>query len=159
MDELITPYCTVNWANQFFSEFGFDSNWNGASEEKKLSAVKAASNFLDLYVTFYDDDNNPVYFTPGSDDDFANIATPAFLKEATAKEAAYLLSLDDNPAEPHPLTILGMISADGKKFDVDMTPPIFPKGVVRVLEKNYAEVDAEATGVSGLQVRTFSHTY
>ncbi len=159
MDELITPYCTVAWANQFFSEFGFDANWTDATEEKKTSAVKAASNFIDLYVIFYDEDNHPVYFIPDAGDDFDNIATPRFLKEATAKEAAYLLSLDDNPAEPHPLTILGMLSADGKKFDVDMTPPIFPKGVVKVLEKNYAEVDPEATASSGLQVKSFTNTY
>lgn len=149
---LMEPYCTKAWADRFFSEYVFDENWNDASDEKKLSGLKAATNFFDIFVTFFDPDGGGVSYTPDGEDDFQDENIPRFLKQACAQEAAYLLSLDDNPAEPHPLTILGMISADGRKFDKSMTPPIFPMHVVKLLEKIGGEVDPEATGSENLQV-------
>ncbi len=149
---LITPYCTQAWAEQFFSEYVFDEYWNDASEEKKLSALKAATNFFDLYVAFFDADGEVYSFEPDGGDDFEDDTIPRLLKQACAQEAAYLLSLDDNPAEPHPLTILGMLSADGRKFDKNMVPPIFPMHVVKMLIKLGGEVDFSATGGEQMQV-------
>lgn len=157
--DLITPLCTVAWADQFFSEFVFDENWADASAEKKLSAVKAATNFIELYVIFYDEEEEPVTYVPDGTDDSDDAVIPRWLKQACAQEASYLLGLDDNPAEPHPLTVLGMLSADGKKFDVDMVPPIFPKGVVKLLEKMNGEVDSEAVGSTRMQVASFQNTF
>lgn len=157
-EELIVPYCTVQWAEQFFSEFVFDANWTDASDAKRISAIKAATNFIDLFVTFYDENEQPVFYTPDGTDDFKDNAVPRLLKQACAQEAAYLLALDDNPAEPHPLTILGMLSADGKKFDTDMTPPIFPKGVAKLLSKLHGEIDSDAVGEERMQVRAMHTT-
>ena len=155
---LIEPYCTKAWAEKFFSEYVFDEYWNDASEEKKLSGLKAATNFFDIYVTFFDPDGEAFSYEPDGTDDFKDANIPRFLKQACAQEAAYLLSLDDNPAEPHPLTILGMLSADGRKFDKNMVPPIFPMHVVKMLEKLGAEGDAEATGSDRMQVAAMRTT-
>ena len=150
--ELIKPLCTKAWADLYFSESKFNEAWDDASDEKKISALKTATYFIDLYVTFFDEDGEPFMFTPDGTDDWDDEIIPLRLKQACAQEAIYLLSLDDNPAEPHPLTILGLISADGKKFDKDYTPPIFPKGVVKLLRALGGEVDLESTGMEQMQV-------
>ena len=51
-----------------------------------------------------------------------------------------------------------MLSADGRKFDKNMVPPIFPMHVVKMLEKLGAEVDAEATGSDRMQVAAMRTT-
>lgn len=157
--ELITPFCTVPWADAFITEFGFDTNWLSASPEKRLSAVKAATTFMELFAQFYDEDGVPVSYVADGTDDWEDAAIPRLVKQACAHEAVYLLSLDDNPAEPHPLTILGMLSADGKRFDAAMTPPIFPMSVVRTIERAGGEVDDEAAGSDRLQVRTMQNSF
>lgn len=150
--ELTRPLCTKAWADLFFTESSFDSAWVDASNEKKISALKTATYFIELYVTFYDDDGEPFVYTPDGTDDWDDDIIPRRLKQACAQEAVYLLTLDDNPAEPHPLTILGLIQADGKKFDKDYTPPIFPKGVVKLLRTLGGEIDIESTGMEQMQV-------
>ena len=150
--KLTEPLCTKAWAELFFSESSFDSAWADASTEKKISALKSATYFIDLYCTFFDDHGEPMTYTPDGTDDWDNVKIPLRLKQACAQEAVYLLSLDDNPAEPHPLTILGLVSADGKKFDKDFIPPIFPKIVVKLLHALGAEVDPETTGADQMQV-------
>lgn len=149
--ELIKPFCTAAWADQFFSEFVYNERWLEASAEKKSSAVKSAAKFISLYTTFYDENGNAVFYDGVDTDDFENIETPKLLKEACAQEAAYLLSLDDNPAEPHPLTILGMVSADGKHFDHDYTPPVITAYVAKILSNMGAEIDGSATGSGNIQ--------
>ena len=150
--QLIEPYCTKVWADLFFSESTFNAVWNDASNEKKTSALKSATRFIDLFVTFYDEDGAPFIYDPDGTNDWEDDVIPRQLKQACAEEASYLLSLDDNPAEPHPLTILGLISADGKKFDKEYTPPIFPLGVVKLLQSLGGEVDPETTGAEQMQV-------
>lgn len=150
--QLTVPFCTKTWADLFFSESSFSSAWSGASNEKKISALKSATGFIELYVMFFDKNGDPFHYTPDGTDDWDNVTVPLRLKQACAQEAVYLLSLDDNPAEPHPLTILGLVSADGKKFDRDYTPPIFPKIVVKLLRALGGEVDPETTGAEKMQV-------
>lgn len=150
-EDIIIPFCTVAWADKFFTEFVYNSVWGDAAPEKKLSALKSATNFISLYATFYDSNGDVVFFEGVEDDDYENAQTPKDLKIACAQEASYLLTLDDNPAEPHPLTILGLISADGKHFDKDYTPPVLTMNVCRILEKMGAEVDADATGTKQIQ--------
>jgi len=150
--QLTEPLCTKAWADLFFSESSFNAAWIDASNEKKLSALKSATYFIELYVTFFDDHGDSFVYTPDGTDDWDNDVIPLRLKQACAQEAGYLLSLDDNPAEPHPLTVLGLISADGKKFDKEYTPPIFPKIVVKLLRALGGEVDPETTGAEQMQV-------
>ena len=144
--ELVVPYCTKNWGNTFFGEYLFDANWDGASDAKKTSALKAASDFINLYCVFHDADGNVVTFSPDGTDDYDDEVIPRRLKQACAQEAAYLLSLDDNPAEPHPLTILGLLRGDFGTVDETLVPPIFPRQVVKLLELLGGEIDAAARG-------------
>lgn len=150
--KLTEPLCTKAWAELYFSESKFNTAWDDALDEKKLSALKSATNFIELYVTFRDEKGDVVSYEPDGTNDWDNDVIPLRLKQACAQEAGYLLSLDDNPAEPHPLTILGLISADGKKFDKEYTPPIFPKIVVKLLRSLGGEVDPETTGMEQMQV-------
>ena len=144
--ELIKTYCTKTWGNSFFEEYLFDASWTGASDEKKVSALKAATDFINLYVMFYDEDGNAIFYVPDGTDDYDDDIIPRKLKQACAQEAAYLLSLDDNPAEPHPLTILGLLRGDFGTIDKSLVPPIFPRHVIRLLELMGGEVDTSAIG-------------
>lgn len=158
-NQIITPYCSMAWAEQYFSEFIFNEFWGQASAEKKASALKSATMFINDFTTFYDEKDDPVFYKPDGSDDFDNDVIPLNLKRACAQEAEYLLSLDDNPAAPNPLTILGLLSADGKRFDTTMTAPILTKGVVRLLEFLNAEVDPDASNVQEIQTKSFTNTY
>ena len=151
-DVLTIPFCTKAWADKYFSESAFADTWINSSAEKQLSALQSATNFIELYVSFFDRKGDPFFFTASDDDDWKDELNPRRLKQATAQEAIYLLSLDDNPAEPHPLTILGLISADGKRFDKEFTPPIFSGIVVKLLESLGGEVDPETSGSDTMQV-------
>ena len=144
--ELVVPYCTKNWANTFFGEYLFDEYWNSASDPKKTSGLKAATDFINLYCVFHDENGDVVTFTPDGTDDYTDAVIPRRLKQACAQEAAYLLSLDDNPAEPHPLTILGLLRGDFGTVDDRLVPPIFSKQVVKLLGLLGGEIDIAALG-------------
>ncbi len=156
-NKLIYPYCTMQWADNFFSGYQFNQYWNEASPEKKESALAAATDFIDLFCQFFDGNGSPYYYMhsgefPSDDpDDYSNTVNDRKIKQATAQEAAYLLSLDDNPAEPHPLTVLGLIRGDFGTVDPSLVPPIFPINVVKLLEKLGGEVDQEAIGATGIK--------
>ena len=143
---LIQPYCTKEWADAFFSEYVFDEYWDEASNEKKTSALKAATDFINIYCDFYDKDMNKKVYEPDGTNDFTDEIIPRRLKQACAQEAAYLLSLDDNPAEPHPLTILGLIRGEFGTVDPSLVPPVFSMQVVRLLQMVGGVVDVTACG-------------
>ena len=145
---LIQPYCTKDWAEAFFSEYVFDEYWDDASSEKKISALKAATDFINIYCAFYDEDMNVKNYTPDGTDDFDDEVIPRRLKQACAQEAAYLLSLDDNPAEPHPLTILGLLRGEFGTVDSSLIPPVFSMQVVRLLQMVGGVVDVAAYHVN-----------
>ena len=155
--KLIYPYCTMQWANDFFAGYQFNEYWNNASPEKKESALAAATDFIDLFCQFFTEDGTPYFcihadeFSEEDPNDYSNIVNDRKIKQACAQEAAYLLSLDDNPAEPHPLTVLGLIRGDFGTVDASLVPPIFPLNVVKLLEKLGGEVDGEAIGASGIK--------
>lgn len=142
MPELIIPLCTKAWADAFFAEYVFDANWNDASTEKKISALKAATDFINLYCQFYSEDGEPFFYEPDGTDDFEDKIIPRRLKQACVQEAAYLLSLDDNPAEPHPLTILGLLRGDFGVVDPSLVPPVFSRQVAKLLNILGGEIDA-----------------
>lgn len=142
MPELIIPLCSKAWADAFFSEYVFDSVWNDASNEKKISAIKAATDFINLYCQFYNENGEPFFYEATGADDFDDKDIPRRLKQACAQEAAYLLSLDDNPAEPHPLTILGLLRGDFGVVDPSLVPPVFSRQVAKLLSTLGGEVDS-----------------
>jgi hypothetical protein len=152
MPTLITAFCTRNWADTFFSQYGFDAAWADASDEKKASALAAATDFIELYCVFYDADENVFEYEKAESDDFDDAINPRKIKQACAQEAAYLLSLDDNPAEPHPLTVLGLLRTDSMTIAEDLVPPIFSQIVVRLLTKLGGEVDSEAVKSDGISI-------
>lgn len=149
-ESIIIPYCSKGWADAWFGKYLFNDTWNDSSSEKKISALCHATDFIDTYVTFYTDgtmETETEYGKCGEAvDDFSNEINPQRLKQACALEAAYLLSLDDNPAEPHPLTTLALLKFDGKQVDKTLVPPIFPDEVQKLLLKLNAAIDPEATG-------------
>lgn len=159
MPDIINPLCTLAWAEKFFSEYAFHEYWENASSEKKTSALKTATHFIENFVFFYDEKGNPYYHSPDGSDDYENEVIPMGIKQACAIEAEYILSLDDNPAEPLPVTILGLSKADNKTIDPDFSPPIFPIGVVRLLEREGGEVNPDATGGKTIQVSAITHTF
>lgn len=138
-------YTTLIWANVFFKDYAFQTVWNDASDEKRQSALNAATDFIDTYCQFFNDEGEQVYYQhAGFDDDFDNIVNPYILKEACALEASYLLSLDDNPAEPLPITILGLLKGDFGQVDKEYTPPIFTKQVIKLLTMLGGVIDMTA---------------
>lgn len=157
--ELIVPFCTKEWAEKFCSEYGFTDYWDGSSDEKKISALKTATDLIRNYVTFFDEKMRPFVYEPDGTDDWENKVIPRLLKQATTQEAVYLLSLDDNPAEPHPLTILGLIEADRKKFDKQYVPPVFPISVIRLLTLLNGDIDPSAVNGDKMQVKSLTTSY
>jgi hypothetical protein len=153
---ILTPYCSKGWADAWFGRYLFNETWDNSSDEKKISALCHATDFIDTYVSFYSDDTlseEVSYDHCGDDvDDFENAVNPQRLKQACALEAAYLLSLDDNPAEPHPLTTLALLKFDGKQVDKDLVPPIFPDEVRQLLLMLNARIDPNALGGVGMSV-------
>jgi hypothetical protein len=142
---LFKNYCTLYWANKFFSEYVYDEVWNDASEQKKQSALNAATDFIDSYVKFFDNDGNEItYEHLEFDNDYDNAKNPFILKEACALEASYLLSLDDNPAEPLPITILGLLKGDFGQVDKELVPPIFTNQVIHLLTQLGGVIDEQA---------------
>lgn len=151
-EKLINAYCTVDWADLLFSEYIFNELWQEASVEKKLSALNTATEFIDLYCTFFNNKAEETSyphsdeFTADDPNDMADIINPGELKRACAFEASYLLSLDDNPAEPHPITILGLLKMENFTVDKENVPPIFPGNVVKLLENMGGVIEREAIG-------------
>lgn len=142
---LFKKYCTLYWANKFFSEYVYDEVWNDASEQKKQSALNAATDFIDSYVKFFDTDGKEItYEHLEFDNDYDNAKSPFILKEACALEASYLLSLDDNPAEPLPITILGLLKGDFGQVDKELVPPIFTNQVIHLLTQLGGVIDEQA---------------
>ena len=78
------------------------------------------------------------------DNDYDNAKNPFILKEACALEASYLLSLDDNPAEPLPITILGLLKGDFGQVDKELVPPIFTNQVIHLLTQLGGVIDEQA---------------
>ena len=152
---LISPYCTVDWATSFFRQYHFSEEWGNASPEKRLSAVCSATDFIDLFCMFYNEDGTPFFYSHSDEfstehpDDYGNDINPYKLKQACALEAKYLLGLDDNPAEPHPLTILGLYRGDFGQVDDTLVPPIFPAQVSKLLTSLGGEISPEANAGHG----------
>lgn len=152
MSKILKSYCTVTWAENMLSDFAFNDAWKEATEEKKLSALNAATEFIDMYCTFFNNEANETHyeksdkFLAEDPDDYANAINPESIKKGCAYEANYLLSLDENPAEPLPITVLGLIKMESFTVDKDLVPPVFPNNVIRILENMGAVIERSASG-------------
>lgn len=143
----LPTFCPVKWADAFFASFLWNSNWTGAAAEVKDAALKTATNLIQRFAVFYDDTGD-VFEFDASDES----GIPDILKEATAKEAIYLLSLEDSPIEPNSLLTMGIQSANGVVFNKDFQGDILPLSVRSLIRKMGGEVlpGASADGDGGI---------
>lgn len=139
-------YCSVEWADAFFASFLWNTNWTGATPEQKEAALKTATNLIQRYAVFYDEDGEVINFDPSENE------MPDLLKEATAKEAIYLLSLDESIIEPNSLLTMGIQSANGVVFSKDFQGDILTASVRVLIEQMGGEVLPEAIGGNNAQI-------
>lgn len=139
-------YCSVEWADAFFSSFLWTENWDSMEEKQKTAALKTATNLIQRYAVFYDDEKIPFVFDPEETD------IPDILKEATAKEANYLLSLDESIIEPNSVLTMGIQSANGVVFSKDFQGDILTASVRVLIEQMGGEVLPEAIGGNNAQI-------
>lgn len=141
-------FCSVEWADAFFASFLWNTNWTGATQEQKEAALKTATNLIQRYAIFYDDEGEVFVFDPSENE------MPALLKEATAKEAIYLLSLDESIIEPNSLLTMGIQSANGVVFSKDFQGDILTASVRVLIGQMGGEVLPEAIGGTELGIAT-----
>ncbi len=135
-----TPYATLAWAEEYFSERINADNWQEADEEKKKeksAALASASRDIERYAVFFDDDREPFkYPLDGS------METPDKLKEACCEQALYLLTVDRLGAVE--TTRMGIASAKGTVFDRDAIPAKLGDVCIDILKSMGARIDAAA---------------
>lgn len=136
-------FCSIEWANAFFESFLWNSNWVNADDSKRKTALSTATNLIQRFCLFYDEQGEIFEFDLDSENNF-----PDSLKEATAKEAIYLLSLEESPIEPNPLLTMGIQSANGVVFSKDFQGDIIPVSVRSLIFKMGGEVLPEAIAPS-----------
>ena len=137
-------FCSVEWADAFFASFLWNTNWTGATPEQKEAALKTATNLIQRYAVFYDEDGEVINFDPSENE------MPDLLKEATAKEAIYLL--DESIIEPNSLLTMGIQSANGVVFSKDFQGDILTSSVRVLIEQMDGEVLPEAIGGNNAQI-------
>ena len=134
---MTTTYCSVEYANAFLSEHHWIDNWLASDTSGKLAVLVNSTNVIQRFVTFRDENENVIEYNPTSETD-ENI--PDWLRQACCYEALYFLDLENDPARPFPLGILGLIRSDKEYFDHEYEPPLFSAMARQVLEENGAEV-------------------
>ena len=155
MPHVITTYCSKAWADAFFTEYRYSDIWNEASDEKRISALRTSTEFIDIFIRWFTADGEQCEYGHAGDElDEGDHISPQWLKILCCHEAAYLLSLDDNPAEPHPLTILGIVKTGTTVFDSKddrrYTPPLFPSIVLAMAQNNGGVVNSSANGSASM---------
>jgi len=132
------PFCSLEFANLFLGAHRWIDNWTGASDEEKTAALINSTQVIIQFCKFFDEEENEIHYIPESEDD-ANI--PDWLRQATCYEALYFLDLENDPARPFPLGILGIIKDGKTTFDHNYEPPLFSAMARQILENNGAIVD------------------
>ena len=132
-------FCSLEWANVFFESFLWNSNWVNADDSKRKTALSTATNLIQRFCVFYDEQGEIFEFDLDSENNL-----PDSLKEATAKEAIYLLSLEESPIEPNPLLTM----ANGVVFSKEFQGDIIPVSVRSLIYKMGGDVLPEAIAPS-----------
>lgn len=143
----LKSFCSVEWADAFFASFLWNSNWTGAEENQKKAALNTATNLIQRFCIFYDENDDVFFYDPEDSD-----AIPEVLKEATAKEAIYLLSLEESPIEPNSLLTMGIQSANGVVFSSNFQGDILTVSVRSLIHQMGGDVlpEAYASGDGGI---------
>lgn len=128
----ITPYCTLEYADAYFSQRLNVEAWDAAEESTRSKALATATRQIRQFARFYDDIDRPIELDPEN--------LPPQVPEAAAEQAIYLLTLGFDPAQPKKVNTLGILSTDGTVFDKTMTAAILCDTTVRLLENAGAEI-------------------
>lgn len=131
----LKSYCSKDWADAFFASFLWSTNWDDASDKQKLAALCTATNLIQRFTLFYDDSGEAFTYDPAG-----TLEIPDLLKEATAKEAIYLLSLDESIIEPNGLLTMGIQSANGVVFSKDFQGDILTISVRNLIRSMGGEI-------------------
>lgn len=136
------PYADLTFAEEYFANRAYTDNWQKAAEADKQRLLGMATNLIETYCQFYDDNGFPFLYTVEG--------SPLWLKQATCEQAIYLLNLGFDPTQPPEPTVLGIASAKGTVFDKSMVADILCQSCRRIIEANGGEVDSAAySGSSG----------
>ena len=133
------PFCSVEFADTFLTAHRWIDNWTAATQEEKQKALVNATNVILMFCKFVDENENPVVYPEPETTSDERI--PDWLRCAACYEALYFFDLENDPARPFPLGILGLIKSGKETFDHNYEPPLFSAMARRILEENGAIVD------------------
>lgn len=155
------PLCSLEFANLFIGAHRWKDNWVAAGDTEKNEALVNATQVILQFCKFpktgedvtaigggtivVDETLPPdgegieyIDYTPASTDD-PNV--PDWLRQACCYEALYFFDLENDPARPFPLGILGIIKDNKTTFDHNYEPPLFSMMCRSLLENNGAIVE------------------
>lgn len=144
-DDSTVTFCDTTFGDTFIGEHRWSENWTDASAADKAQALVNATNLIQQFVNFYDSDGVEVTYAP---EDETDELIPDWLRKACCYEALYLLDLDNDPARPFPLGILGIIQSGSDKMSHDYEPPLFSMMCSRLLKINGAIVHDPFSGAA-----------
>lgn len=129
-------FADLAFADSYFSTRAFADKWQDASEEQKQKFLTTATDMINAFCIFYDDDNMPfIYAASGA---------PDWLKEACCEQALYLLNLGKDPTQADKKTTLGVRVFNGTTFDKSFAADSLCVRCRVILERNGAEIDPSA---------------
>jgi len=149
-----TPYCDLEWAEQYFAERAQSDNWNDATEAEKTAGLCTATRDIYRYASFTEEVAGENGESELKQFKYAYDGTetreiPAKLKEATCEQAIYKMTL--NRLDALDATRSGLSSAKGVVFDKEAIPNQLCDECIDILNEMGAEVAPEAGG-SGMVV-------
>lgn len=148
---LTVAFCNATFADNYLSKHRWAENWNDADGDEREAVLLNATKVIQQFCTFYEEvkhlpelsgvgigEGKVIHYEPADNSDQNGI--PSWLKIACCYQALYFLDLDNDPARPFPLGILGIIQSGQDKFDHEYEPPLFSSMCRRILENNGAKV-------------------
>jgi len=152
MSDITTKLCSVAYADGFLGEHRWSENWTASTAAGKSEALVNATNVIQRFCTFVDSDGEALSYNPESE---ADEGIPDWLRQACCYEALYFLDLDNDPARPFPLGILGLIKSGSDSFSHDYEPPLFSQMAKAVIEKNGGTVNDPNKDSAGWERKMF----
>ena len=144
-----TPYCDLEWAEQYFAERAQSDNWNDASEAEKTAGLCTATRDIYRYAIFTEevagqDGERELNQFKYAYDGTETREIPDKLKEATCEQAIYKMTL--NRLDALDASHQGLSSAKGVVFDKEAVPNQLADECVDILTEMGAEIEPGASG-------------